>query len=65
MNSMNLDEKDVNMANLRNEANAQINFLKKLSYMTNRVQVYNEHFGHKRPIFEKLFLDRKQRQLRL
>ena len=40
MDKMNLNKDDVNLVTLKNEVNMQINFLKKLSYMTNRVQLY-------------------------
>ena len=60
-NTMKMGDQNFNLANIKNETNLEINFLRKLCNMTNRVQVYRDNFGLKKPIFEKIYLDRKQK----
>lgn len=58
---MQLDENECNILELQNDAEMHIGFLKKLCNMTNRVKVFNEYFGARKPKYEQVFIKRKQR----
>ena len=54
---------ELNLIALQNEADSQIGFLKKLCNMAERVKVFNEYFGARRPKYEQVYIKRRQKQI--
>ena len=63
LSSMKVDQNDFNIVSLQSEAEKQVSFLRTLNNMTERVKVFAEYFNQKRPSFERVYIERKQREI--
>ena len=63
ISTIKLDEKEFNILSFQNEADKQLSFLRKLTYMTERVKVYTDYFSQKLPNYERHYIERKQKEI--